>query len=231
MVALCNRADHYIFILWLLLYSFFFPCRISAVGDWMSTILSHMVWPSVNLEYRSEMCCTQLAENTGRKKVAKNRHLGTIAQLCQAISSQLRHISTTGKNLLSSSMSFRCPPQYGEHGELRPTSGWDPLASLGHPTKFQLVSRLGSVTAWHVVVGVSQTLRRWIEGATYVRQGDHHVGHWPTFLVVFSFTRQCGDTVGVMCKFCNSCVEYTFLFPLVQKCETVTNTQVSYSPK
>jgi len=33
-------------------------------------------------------------------------------------------------------------------------------------------------------VGVSQTLRRWTEGATYIRQGDHHVGHWPTFLVI-----------------------------------------------
>ena len=32
------------------------------------------------------MCCTRLAANTGRKKVAKNRHLGTIAQLCRAIS-------------------------------------------------------------------------------------------------------------------------------------------------
>ena len=31
------------------------------------------------------------------------------------------------------------------------------------------------------VVSVSQTLRRWTEGATYVRQGHHHVGHWPTF--------------------------------------------------
>ena len=70
-----------------------------------------------------------------------------------------------------------------QYGELRPTSGWDRFISLGHPTKFQLVSRLGSVTARHVVVGVSQTLRRWIEGATYVRQGDHHVGHWPTFRV------------------------------------------------
>jgi len=42
MVALCNRADHYIFILFLLLL---FPRLISAVGDWMSAILSHMVWP------------------------------------------------------------------------------------------------------------------------------------------------------------------------------------------
>jgi len=39
----------------------------------------------------------RLAENTGRKKVAKNCHLGTIAQLCQAISSQLRHVSTIGQ--------------------------------------------------------------------------------------------------------------------------------------
>jgi len=34
---------------------------------------------SVNLECRSEMWRTRLADNTGRKKVAKNRHLGTIA--------------------------------------------------------------------------------------------------------------------------------------------------------
>jgi len=55
---------------------------------------------------------------------------------------------------------------------------------LGHPCKFQRVSRLGSVTARHLVVGVSQTLRRpW----TCVRQGDHHVGHWPTFLVLSFF--------------------------------------------
>jgi len=50
MVALCNRADHYIFALWFLASFFllFFPRLISAVGDWMSTkttILPHMVWP------------------------------------------------------------------------------------------------------------------------------------------------------------------------------------------
>jgi len=46
MVALCNRAEHYIFILFLLSSSsfFFFPRLISAVGDWMFTILWHMVW-------------------------------------------------------------------------------------------------------------------------------------------------------------------------------------------
>jgi len=55
------------------------------------------------------MCCSWFAANTGRKKVAKNRHLGTIAQLRRAISSQIRHISTIGKNLLSSNTSSTCP--------------------------------------------------------------------------------------------------------------------------
>ena len=36
-----------------------------------------------------------------------------------------------------------------QYGELWPTSGWDRLTSLGYPCKFQLVSRLGSVTARH----------------------------------------------------------------------------------
>jgi len=48
MVALCNRADHYIFMLWfvlVLLLLLFFPRLISATADWMSAILPHMVWP------------------------------------------------------------------------------------------------------------------------------------------------------------------------------------------
>ena len=49
MVALCNRADHYIFMLWFVLSSSFFrsffPRLISAAADWMSAILPHMVLP------------------------------------------------------------------------------------------------------------------------------------------------------------------------------------------
>ena len=55
---------------------------------------------SANLECRSETCCTRLAANTGRKKGAKNRYLGTIAQLRRAISLQIRHVSTIGKKLV-----------------------------------------------------------------------------------------------------------------------------------
>jgi len=49
--------------------SIFFPRLISAAVDWMSTILPHDMWPySANLEYRSEMCCSRLGGNVGRKK-------------------------------------------------------------------------------------------------------------------------------------------------------------------
>ena len=47
MIALWNRADHYIFALWFLLSIFylFFPRLISAVTDCLSAIIPHMVWP------------------------------------------------------------------------------------------------------------------------------------------------------------------------------------------
>ena len=91
------------------------------------------------------MCCARLAENTARKKSPKSRHLGIIPQLCRAMSSQLRHVSTIGKNVKQQYL-LQMSPQYGE---LRPTSGWDRFVSFGHPCKFQRVSRLGSVTARH----------------------------------------------------------------------------------
>ena len=122
-------------------------------------------------------CCTRLAGNAGRKNDAKNRHLRTIAQLCRAISSQLR--STIGKKLKQQYL-LQMSSQYGE---LRPTSGWGLLVSLGQPCKFQRVLRLGSVTAGHSSSGRQPNVQRWTEGATYIRQSGHHVGHWPTFLV------------------------------------------------
>ena len=46
-VTLIMVALSHIFVLWFLLSSFFlsFPRLISAIADWMSTILAHMVWP------------------------------------------------------------------------------------------------------------------------------------------------------------------------------------------
>jgi len=126
------------------------------------------------------MCCTRLAGNTGRKNDAKNRHLCTIPQLCRAISLQLRHVSTIGKKLVKQQY---IPHKSSQYGELRPTSGWDLLASLGTPANCNAFRLLAALLHGILVLGVSQTLRRPTEGATYIRHGGYHVGHWPTFLV------------------------------------------------
>ena len=55
---------------------------------------------------------------------AKNRHLGTIAQLCRAISSQLRHVSTIGKKLLNANTSSTCPHNMANFGPLTAEICW-----------------------------------------------------------------------------------------------------------
>ena len=112
---------------------------------------------SANLRCRSETCSTQLTGNAGRKKVAKNRHLGTIAQLCRAPSLQLRHASTIGKNLLSSDMSSTCPHNMVNFG-LLPVE----IVSLvwGTPANFNGFRVLAALLHGIAAVGVSQTLRR-----------------------------------------------------------------------
>ena len=44
----------------------------------------------------------------------KNRHRRTIAQLCRAESSQLRHVSTIGKKLVKQQYLLHMSAQYGE---------------------------------------------------------------------------------------------------------------------
>jgi len=98
-----------------------------------------------------------------------------------AVSSQLRHVSPIGKKtlLLSSNSSATCSDyNYGEH---RPTNGRDRFGSSGTPPNFNGFRVLAALLHGTLVVGVSQTVLRWTQGATYIRQGGHQVGHWHTF--------------------------------------------------
>jgi len=102
------------------------------------------------------MCCARLAGNAGPKKLAKNRHLDTIAQLCRAISSQLGHVLTIEENSLNSNISPTCPYNMVNFcllaaeivslvwGILANFNGFCVLAALLHST---------------LVLGVSQTSR------------------------------------------------------------------------
>jgi len=172
----------------------------------------------------------------GKIQDAKSRYLGTIAQLCRAMSLHLKHVSTIGTKLVKQQYLLHMYPKYGE---LRPTSGWDRFVSLGTPANFNvfhvlafLLQQRRSTEAnktlhdvwsspglvhylyifggscpvtkfWQVenslcvqdlrssilaallhgtpVVGISQTFAALSTGATYIWQGGHHVGHWPTF--------------------------------------------------
>jgi len=97
----------------------------------------------------------------------KNRHLGTIAQLCPDISSQL-----------SSNISSTCPHNMVDFGTRAAEIG---SGVWGTPANFNGIRVLAALLHGTPVLGVSQTLRRWIEGANYIRQGGHHVGHCPHF--------------------------------------------------
>jgi len=97
------------------------------------------------------MCCTRLAGNTGRKK---NSHFGTIAQLCQAISSELRHVLTIGKNLLNSNTSSTCPDNIVNFGLLTAETCW---RVWGTPANFNGFRVLAALLHGTLAVGVSQT--------------------------------------------------------------------------
>jgi len=88
------------------------------------------------------------------------------------------------KNMLNSNISSTCPNNMVNFGQL---TAWICWRVWGTPVNFNGFRVLAALLHGTLVVGVSQTLRRWTEGATYVRQGGHHVGHWPTFLVLKSF--------------------------------------------
>jgi len=110
-----------------------------------------------------------------------------------------------------------------EYGELRPTSGWDRFISLGHPCKFQRLSRLGSVTA-----RLSSSERPpnfaalWTEAATYVRQGENHVGHWPTFLVFVAIIWRCSWVI--LAELTNSLYGVFISIVLIPECNKVNVT-------
>jgi len=162
----------------------------------------------------------------------KNRHLGIIAQLHRAISSQLRHLSTTGKKLVKHQYVLHMSWQYGE---LRPTSDWDRSGSLGHPYKFQPVLRLGSVgnvmlyhlwfrVKWNPVDNVRavmtvRRIRRKIIRTVlccivYVHSDIHtHNGQFLRFRFNFSFTAALCNRAGHIYFHPVVCFSFFFFFP------------------
>ena len=98
MAALWNRAGHYIFALWFLsffLSSIFFSSpNLSGRRSDVYHTSTHGV-ALVRIQNAGVKCA---ARGSLEIQDARNRHFGIIAQLCRAISSDLWHVSTIGKN-------------------------------------------------------------------------------------------------------------------------------------
>jgi len=83
MAALRSRRGNYILPLWFFSFFFFLAYSQQLQIGWLPYFHTWCCL-SANVECRSEMCCTRLADNIGRKNYEKNRRLCTIAQCCWA---------------------------------------------------------------------------------------------------------------------------------------------------
>jgi len=195
MAALCNRrviiflpCDFYLSIF---VSSFFFSSP-SLSGRRLDVYHNLHTWCglSANLECMSETCCARLIENTGRKTDAKKfpsgHHRTTLSGYIFATKA---YVDNRKKNLLNSIISSTCPHNMANFGKVAAEIG---RRVWGTPANFNGIRILAMLLHGTRVLGVSQTLRRWTKRSTNIRQGGHHVGHWPTFLVICIFVKTEG---------------------------------------
>jgi len=91
------------------------------------------------------------------KKTPKIPHLCPIAQLCQAIFSQIRqHIDNWKKNWLNSNTSSKCPHNMVNFGLLTAETGSGVWGTPANVNGFRILATLLHST---LVVGINQTLR------------------------------------------------------------------------
>jgi len=106
-----------------------FPLLISAVADWMSTILPHMVWPLCEfwMQVWNVTYCPRLTGNAGPKISPK------IAILAPSHNFVEPYLRQSEKNMLSSNISSTCPHSMVNFGPL--AAEIDPVV-WGTPANF-----------------------------------------------------------------------------------------------
>jgi len=115
---------------------------------------------------------------TSRQKSPSGQHRTTLSGYIFATKVRIDN----RKNLLSNNISSTCPHNMVNFGPLTAEIRW---RVWGSPATFNGFRVLAALMHGSQVVGVSQTLRRWTEDATYVRHGGHRVGPHSSFC--FSF--------------------------------------------
>jgi len=164
----------------------------------MFTILALIVaLLHANLECRTEMWCTRLAESTRRKNSPSTHHRATLSGYRQSetlLNSNLllhsphvkwlkcivKWLNEAGIEASACARKLRLRLRHvlTKYGELRPTNGWDRLASLGNFSEFGDLASWSSVytiqpvvkpvvkPVWQPVVSCIQTFSRLSTGLT-----------------------------------------------------------------
>ena len=122
------------------------------------------------------------------KKSPSGHHRTTLSGYSFATKAR---IDNRKKNLLSSNIFSRWPHNLANFGPLAAEIG---LVVWGTPANLNGFRILAALLHDTLVVGVSQTLWRWTEGTTYIRQGVHHVGCLPYFHT------WCGLSANLRCR-------------------------------
>jgi len=153
MGPLCNR-EAIIFLPYGFFYLLlsFFPRLISAVGDWMSTIFPHMVWPQCEFRMQVWNVLHAARWKCGTQKIAicapSDKFVGLYLR-------NVRHISTIRqKKLLDSDISSTCPYNMVNFGPLAAE-----IVSFvwGTPANFNGFRNLAALLHGIRAVGASQT--------------------------------------------------------------------------
>jgi len=109
--------------------------------------------------------------------IAKNSPSGHHRTMLSGyIFATIGHVSTIGKTFSNSNVSPTYPQNMVDFGPLAAEICW---RVWGTPANFSTFRVLAALLHGTRVVGVSQSLRRWTEGATYIRQGGIALGIGP----------------------------------------------------
>jgi len=134
--------------------------------------------------------------NTVRRKVAKKttsgHHRRTLSDYIFATEARIDNWKKIVKHQYLSHTSL-------QYGELMTTSGWDLLARLGHPNKFQQVSRVGSVTARHSSSGRQPNFAVLNRGRHLYSPGwpsRWALAHISSFIIIVTWAKQLQMTAG-----------------------------------
>ena len=109
--------------------------------DVYHSLLPHMMWPSANLECRSEMCGTRLAENKDAK-ITQKIAIWTPSHNFDGLYLRNWHSLIIEKNWLNSNISSTCPHITVNFGPPTAEIGW---RVWGTPENFNVFHVLASV--------------------------------------------------------------------------------------